>query len=162
MLTQSLAPFTCLCSFRKFSIAGLISGSQFSLLYKFSFFVLFFVLSDVIFSWVGECLENILAFFLKQDLVYSQQSLAVERLLYPWSRREVSYKIRFVCPYFRLPVSFLEIDSLVFSETYHNVRGPYIAVCDRAGFFGKIPHRLKMVKNGAKTWFLDFLRKLRH
>ena len=109
-----------------------------------------------------EFLKNILAFSLKQDLVYSQQSLAEERLLYPWSRREGSYKIRFVCPFFHLPISFLEIGSLVFSETLHNVRGPYIAVCDRAGFFGKNLHRVKMVKNGPKTWFLDFLAKSRH
>ena len=116
MLTQSLAPFACLCSFCKFSIIGLISGLKFSLLYKFSF-LSYFSLKIVIFSWVVEFLENILALSLKQDLVYSQQSIAEERLLYPWSRREGSYKIRFVCPFFHLPISFLEIGSLVFSET---------------------------------------------
>ena len=116
MLTQSLAPFACLCSFCKFSIIGLISGLKFSLLYKFSFLSCF-SLKIVIFSWVVEFLKNILAFSLKQDLVYSQQSLAEERLLYPWSWREGSYKIRFVCPSFHLPISFLGIGSLVFSET---------------------------------------------
>ena len=40
--------------------------------------------------------------------------------------------------------------SLAFSETWHGVRGPYIVVCDRAGFFGKNPHRAKMAKNGQK------------
>ena len=83
---------------------------------KFSF-LSYFSLKIVIFSWVVEFLENILVFSLKQDLVYSQQSLAEERLLYPWSRREGSYKIRFVCPSFHLPISFLGIGSLVFSET---------------------------------------------
>ena len=103
-----------------------------------------------------EFLENILAFSLKQDLVYSQQSLAKERLLYPCSRREGSYKIRFVCPFFHLPISFLGIGSLVFSETWHNVRGPYIVVCDRARFFGKNPHQVKVVKNGPKHGFWTF------
>ena len=116
MSTQSLTPFACLCSFCKFSIIGLISGLKFSLWYKFSF-LSYFSLKIVIFSWVVEFLENILVFSLKQDLVYSQQSLAEERLLYPWSRREGSYKIRFVCPSFHLPISFLGIGSLVFSET---------------------------------------------
>ena len=116
MLTQSLAPFACLCSFSKFSIIGLISGLKLSLLYKFSF-LSYFSLKIGMFFWVVEFLENILAFSLKQDLVYSQQSLAEERLLYPWSWQEGSYKIRFACPSFYLPISFLGIGSLVFSET---------------------------------------------
>ena len=93
----------------------------------------------VIFSWVVEFLENILAFCLKQDLVYSHQSLAEERLLYPWPRLERSYKIGSVCPSFHLPVSFLGIGSLVFSETYHNVRGPYMVLCDSRIFWKKNP-----------------------
>ena len=117
MLTQSLANFACLLStFCKFSIIGLISGLKFSLLYKFSF-LSYFSLKIVIFPWVVEFLENILPFSLKQDLVYSQQSLAEERLLYPWSRREESYNLQFVCLSFRLLVSFLGIGSLFFSET---------------------------------------------
>ena len=28
--------------------------------------------------------------------------------------------------------------------------GPYVVVCDRAGFFGKNPRRAKMTKNGQK------------
>ena len=116
MLTQSLAPFACLCSFCKFSIIGLISGLKFSLLYKFSF-LSYFSLKIVIFSWVVEFLENILSFSLKQDLVYSHQSLAEERLLDPWPRLEGSYKIGSVCSSFRLSVSFLGIDSYFFSET---------------------------------------------
>ena len=93
MLTQSLAPFACLCSFCKFSIIGLISGLKFSLLYKI--FLSYFSVKIVIFSWVVEFLENILAFFLKQYLMCSQQSLAEERFLYAWSRRKRSYKIQF-------------------------------------------------------------------
>ena len=77
--------------------------------------------------------------------------------------------------------------SLAFSETWHGVRGPYIVVCDRAGFFGKNPHQAKMTKNGQKwsknmvfglfkkitslvlsgicvkwkfLWFINILRKL--
>ena len=84
-----------------------------------------------------EFLENILALSLKQDLVYSQQSIAEERLLYPWSRREGSYKIRFVCPSFHLLISFLGIGPLDFSETYHNVKGPYIVVCESWIFLEK-------------------------
>ena len=63
-----------------FPIIGLISGLKFSLLYKFSFLP-YFSLKDVIFSWVVEFLENIPEFFFKQDLVYSHQLLAEERLL---------------------------------------------------------------------------------
>ena len=116
ILTQSWAPFACSCSFCKFSIIGLISGLKFSLLYKCSFFS-YCSLKIVIFSWVVEFLENILAFSLKQDLMYSRQSIDEERLLYPWYRREGSNKIRFVCPSFHLSIGFLRIDSLVFSET---------------------------------------------
>ena len=114
MLTQSLAPFACLCSFCKFSIIGLISGLKFSLLYKFSF-LSYFSLKIVIFSWVVEFLENISAFSWKQDLVYFHQSLAEEGL-YPWPLPGGSYKIWSVCPSFCLPVIFLGMGSLVFSE----------------------------------------------
>ena len=121
MLAKILAPFACLfsnrwSSFCKFLIIGLISGLKFSLLCKFSF-LSYFSLKIVIFSWVVEFLEDILAFSLKQDLVYSHQSLAEEKLLDPRPRLEGSYKIGSVCPSFRLVVSFLVIDSLVFSET---------------------------------------------
>ena len=85
---------------------------KFSLLYKFSF-LSYSILKIVIFSWVVEFLENISAFSLKQDLVYSHQSFAEERL-YPWPMPEGSYKIGSVCPSFRLPVSFLGIGLLVF------------------------------------------------
>ena len=98
MLARSLAPFACLLStFCKFSIIGLVSG-----LYKFPF-LSYFSLKIVIFSCVVEFLENISAFSLKQDLVYSRKSLA-----------EGSYKIGSVCPSFHLPISFLVTGSLVF------------------------------------------------
>ena len=116
MLARSLAPFARLLSiFCKFSITGLISGLRFSLLYKISF-LSYFSLKIVIFSSLVEFLENISALSLKQDLVYSHQSIAEERL-YPWPRPEGSYKIGSACPSFCLPVSFLGIGSLVFSET---------------------------------------------
>ena len=66
----------------------------------------------------------------------------------PWP--EGSYKIGSVRPSFHLSVSFLRIGSLVFSETQHGVRGPYIVMCDRAEFFRKNLHRAKMTKNGQK------------
>ena len=121
MLARSLAPFPCLLSnwlvhFCKFSITGLISGLKFSLLCKFSF-LSYFSLKIVIFFWVVEFLENILAFSLTQDLGHSHQSLTEERFLDPWPRLEGSYKIRSVCSSFRLLVSLLGISSLVFSET---------------------------------------------
>ena len=93
-----------------------------------------------------EFLENILAFFLKQDLVYSHQSLVEERLLDVRPQPERSYKLGYAHPSFRLSVSFLEIGSLVFTETKHDVMGPYMmVVCDRARFFGKDADRAKMV-----------------
>ena len=110
--------------------------------------------------------------------MYSQQSLAEERLLYPWSWREGSYKIRFVCPSFHLPINFLAIDSLVFfSETYHNVRGPYIVFRKKSPsgkngqkwpknmvfrIFKKItPLVLPEISVKSKfLWFINILRKL--
>ena len=102
MLARSFPPFACLCSncwssSCKFSIVGLISDLKISLLYKFSFLP-YFRLKIVIFSRVVEFLGNILSFSLKQDLVYSHQSLAEERLLERQPRLEGSYKIRSVCP----------------------------------------------------------------
>ena len=96
---------------------SLVKFVVWSFLFCISFFLSHFSLKIAIFSWVVEFLENILALPLKQDLLYSQQSVAKEKLLYPWSRREGSYKIQFFCPSFHLPISFLGIFSLVFSET---------------------------------------------
>ena len=50
-------------------------------------------------------------------------------------------------PSFRLSVSFHGIGSLVFSETWQAVRSPYIVICDKAGLFGKDPHRAKWPKS---------------
>ena len=121
MLARSLAPFVCLfsnwwSSSCKFSIIGLISGSKFSLLCKFSF-LSYFRLKIVIFFWVVEFLENILAFFLKQDLVYFHQSFAEQRLLDPWPRLEGPYKIGLVCASLRPSIRFRGSGSLVASET---------------------------------------------
>ena len=77
----------------------------------------------------------------------------------PRPQPEGSCEIGSVRTSFRLSVGFLGIGPLVFSETQHRVRGPYIVVCGRAGFFGKNPNR---TKNDPKTWFLDFLRKPCH
>ena len=65
-------------------------------------------------------------------------------------RLKGSYETGSVRLSFRLSLNFLGIGSLVFSETYHGVRGPYIFVCDRAGYSGKSSHRVKMTKNGQK------------
>ena len=73
-----------------------------------------------------------------------------ENILYPWPQPEGPYKIGSACLSFCLSVSFLRIGSLVFSETQHGVRGPYLVICDRAGFFGKNPHRAKTTENGQK------------
>ena len=62
-------------------------------------------------------------------------------------------------PSFCLSISLLRIGSLVFSEPEHGVRGPYLVMCDRAGFFGKNPYHTKMTENGQK-WHI--LRKSRH
>ena len=142
MLARSVARFACLLSsFFKLSILCLISGLKFSLLYKFSF-LSYFSLKIVIFSWVVEFLENISEFSLKQDLVYSHQLLAEERLLDPRPWQEGSYKVGSVCwsfcPLFRLSISFLEIGFFFFFLTWHDVRGPYIVVCDSRIFLERI------------------------
>ena len=99
------------------------------------------------FSSVVEFLENILALSrTRQDLVYSHQSLAEERLLDPWPWLEGSYKIGPVCSSFHLSISFLGIGLLVFSETELNVRGLYIVVCGSRIFCKKYPSG----KNGQK------------
>ena len=64
----------------------------------------------------------------------------------PWPER--SYKIGPVFPFFHLSVSFLRIDSLVFSEL-SVVLGAHIQLCVTARFFGKNPHQAK-IKNGQK------------
>ena len=130
-----------------------------------------------------EYLENILAFSLKQDLVYSHQSLAEERLLDPRPRLEGSYKIGSVHPSFCLSLSFLRIASLAFSETQHAVKDRYIVVCDSQTFWKKYPsgkNNLKWPQNmvfgvskkimslvlsgicvkGKFLWFINILRKL--
>ena len=78
-------------------------------------------------------LENILALSFKQDLVYSQQSIVVVPLAS--ERRVISNMICLSV----LPSAhnFLGIASLVFSETQHNVRDPYIVVCDSWIFWKK-------------------------
>ena len=68
--------------------------------------------------------------------------ISSHNFLDPRRRPEKSCKIGSVRSSFRLFVSFLGIGS-VFSETYDGVRGSYIVVCDRVGFFGKNSHRAK-------------------
>ena len=51
---------------------------------------------------------------------------------------------------FCLFVSFLRTGSLIFPETQHGVRGPYLVMCKIAGFFGKNPHRAKLTENDKK------------
>ena len=88
------------------------------LVWSFLFCISFvFCLILVLISWLVEVLEHILAFSLKQHLMYYQQSLAEEKLMCPWSWREGFCKIRFVCPSFHLTISFLGIGPLIFSET---------------------------------------------
>ena len=115
-----------------------------------------------------EFVENLSEFFLKQDLMYSHQSLAEERLLHSQPRPEGSCKIVSVCPSFcppfRLFISFLEIGSfflfLFFFEILHDVRGPYIVACDSRIFFGKNPHRAKMVKKWPKNIAFGLFKKM--
>ena len=54
------------------------------------------------------------------------------------------------CPAFDLSVWFLGIGSLIFSETYHGVRGPYISGWNWSRFFKANCRRAKMTKNGPK------------
>ena len=67
-------------------------------------------------------------------------------LLYLGLWPEGSYELGSVLP----SGSFLGISSLVFSETEHGVRGPYLVVRDRAGFFKKNLFAPKMGKMGPK------------
>ena len=78
MLARSSVPFAFLPSYWqisscKFSIIGLISGVNVSFLYKLH--SLFFNLEILTFCWE---IENVLIFFLKQILEYSDQLLAEE------------------------------------------------------------------------------------
>ena len=71
MVGRHFAPFAYLffnwwSSSFKFLIIGLTSG----LIFLYRFRNLFFILEILIFSWVVEFLEHLLAFSLKQDLVY--------------------------------------------------------------------------------------------
>ena len=94
-----------------------------------------------IFEWWN--FQNIPAFFLKQDFVYSHQLLAEERLLDSRSWQGRSYKKGSVFPSFCLPfclfLSFFQIRSLFVFENWHDFRGPYIVVCDSRIFLEKIP-----------------------
>ena len=53
----------------------------------------------------------------------------------PWPER--SNETGSARPSFRLFLGFLGFGSLVFSETSHGIRGPYIAVCDSQIFLKK-------------------------
>ena len=80
----------------------------------------------------------------------------LEDLMDTRPRLEGSYKIGSVHPSVlpcRLSVSFVGIGLLVFSKSEHDVRGTYIVVCDRAGFFGKLPIRQKWPKNRVLGFF---------
>ena len=65
----------------------------------------------------------------------------VKNFLNPQSRPEGSYKIESVRPSvrpsFRLSVRFLRIGLLVFTETQHGVRGPYLVMCNSRIFLAK-------------------------
>ena len=100
-------------------------------------------------------LENILAFSLKQDLVYAHQSFAEERLLDPWPRLKGSYQIGSVCPSFRLPVGFLGIGWLVFSDLSLMVGAIHSCVWQSWIFRKKSPSS----KNGQK-WPKDMVFRL--
>ena len=88
MEAPSFAPFACLfsnwwSSSCKFLIIGLISGLNFFFFFRISFVYvshkfrnLFFSLEILIFPWVFEFLEHVLAFSLKQVLVYFHLSFA--------------------------------------------------------------------------------------
>ena len=47
-------------------------------------------------------------------------------------------------------LSFLGIDSLIFSDSVHEVRGPCVIVRDRAHFFWKISFSAKRAKKAPK------------
>ena len=102
-----------------------------------------------------------LPFSLKQDLVYSDQSLAEEKLLDPRPRREWTYKIVSLPPFVRVSVSFLGIGSLFFSDTQHNVSGPYHIqlFVTELDFLENIQIRQKRPKMAQKHGFLDFFKK---
>ena len=103
--------------------------------------------------------------------VSMQHAVIIDYLLDPRPRPEGSYKIVSVCPSFcpsfhqsfRLSISFLGMGSLVFSETQHCVRGPYIVVCDSLIFWKKshLANDKKWSKMAQKQ-HLDFLRKSCH
>ena len=71
-----------------------------------------------------------------------------------------------VRPSFHLPVTLLRISSLVFSETQHGVRGPYIVMCDSRIFWKKSPFGKndqkwsKMAKNRVFRFFKKIMSLL--
>ena len=81
----------------------------------------------------------------------------------PPASAERSYNIGSVHPSFCLPVSFLGIGSLVFSETWHGVSSLYIIECGRAGFLEKIcigRKWPKMIKKWPKSRVFGIFKKI--
>ena len=77
MLAQSLAPFSCLIM----SILYVFNYGfdfRFEIFFSHKFCSLFFGLEILIFFWVVEILEKVLAFFLELDLMFPNQKLAEE------------------------------------------------------------------------------------
>ena len=68
----------------------------------------------------------------------------------PQPQLEGSYKIGSIHPSFHLSISFHRIGLLVSFWNLACVRGPYLVMCDRAGFFGKNYHQIKMTRYGQK------------
>ena len=85
-------------------------------------------------------------------------------MLDPQTWPEGSYELGSVCPSVFPSGSFLGVGSLVFSETQHVVRGPFVVVvvCDRARFFEKNIFAQKMRKMGKKIGFFEFIGKFIH
>ena len=86
-------------------------------------------------------------------------------LLDPRPCLEGSYKIGSVCQFVFLSVlplvRKLSWDWLIsFFWNLTCVRGQYIVVCDRAGFFGKNPHRAKVVKKWPKNMGFGLFKKI--
>ena len=90
MLPQSLAPFVCLFSYWQSSFC---KDHWFDFWFKIFFLCKFhgpfFGFEILIFSWVAELLEKVLAFSLKLDLMFSHQTIA-EEVVFVFLTRKVN------------------------------------------------------------------------
>ena len=100
----------------------------------------------------------------------STRQVLANTLLNSWPWLEGSYKIRSVCPFFRLSIrssihtslsrNSLVIDALVLSDVWHGIRNLFGVLCNSAGVFKKNALWIRITKNGPQNGvFQPFSKK---